>query len=264
MHPRKYTHLGVCIHTEGISDIATYHSLKNLGKKTIKVFRPTLLLITPKSPMYQINPRTMRKLSRRKFPTAPTNALYEDTRIEDFTNKIDRLSSYFDIGYHGHFLKEKNGSFVPSFDEKLIEKQFDLEYRFLSSSGFRPKIYGGGWWYFSQQIANLLAYYGFSIDTTLTDVGVNDFGHRQAFRDKMVVGECVKISPQILEIPSLLRWRTIIKLLQNQPSFGILVIHDYDLIRFPLLAEILIRLFGKTRCHSVPEIADIAANQGLK
>ncbi len=125
-----------------------------------------------------------------------------------YAERVAALASEADIGYHGHFFREAAspeaarkaydhdfGGGGESFfadeweyrldpvgprhhDGAVVERQMAEEMAWFSGQRIQPKVYLGGWWYMTADIARLLERHGFEADCTLRKGHPDTFGGR--------------------------------------------------------------------------------------
>ena len=248
----------IVFHTEGLINDRVIRSLKEFGKEFRDV-RPLLTVVPPISPMYQIDP--LQNPIRFEFPFRVT----PNSVQLDFKSKIQELSSFFDIGYHGHFFVRTNGTCMPTFDPSAISSQFAEEYRFLSDMGFRPLAYAGGWWFMAPHMARLLQSFGFRIDTTLNDIRMDSFNRRQPYAETPL-GRPLRLEGNVIEVPTIrsdAAFFSLIRSKRNQQRFAILSLHDYNLVVPPLaysIGKVARRLVRHDRIVGLSELLSVHAS----
>lgn len=176
--------------------------------------------------MYQIDP--LKSPSRLEFSIEePT------TSVElDFRNKIQDLSSCYDIGYHGHYFTRLDGRWRMTFDHASIASQLVGECQLLADAGFRPLAYSGGWWYMAPHLARLIQSFGFRIDTTINDLRRDSFNRKQPY-SRTLLGQPFKLERDVIEVPAT---RSVLSLLSVLVSGGgakkivVFSLHDYNLL----------------------------------
>ncbi len=219
------TLFSLVFHTEGLVNDKVVRSLEEFGKGMKGSFRPLLAVITPQCPQYAIDP--LLDPIRTRFGRTD---LPESLRAK-FETTITNLSSYFDIGYHGHFFKWEGDHYQPAFDHETISAQFREEVDYLSGIGFRPHAYAGGWWHISRDLVSMLQSSGFTIDTTVNDTGRDSFSRKQEIR-RSRLGKPFWLGDGLLEVPSARSIRTLITMVtrnRRSDNFVVLALHDYDL-----------------------------------
>ena len=253
--PGLRTKFGIVFHTEGLINNRIVGELMSLGRE-LRDIRPILTVISPKCPMYQIDPQS--RPLRTGFPAKKPTTSVE----RDFKNKIQILSSYYDIGYHGHFFSRTNDHFRLTFDQATIARQFELEYRFLAETGFSPLAYAGGWWHMTPHLARLMQSYGFRLDTTINDIRRDSFGRIQSY-PKTPLGQPFRIERDIVEVPTIRLDSNLLNLLTSSrglQKFAIFSLHDYNLLASSFstaVAKIVVKLMQHDRIVGIPELLSI-------
>ena len=219
------TLFSLVFHTEGLVNDKVVRALVDFGKNLKGSFRPLLAVITPECPQYAIDPFIDPLRTRFGLMDPP------QTFTAKFEATIKNLSSYYDIGYHGHFFKLERNYYRPAFDHETISTQFREEVEYLSGIGFPPRTYAGGWWHISRDLVRLLQSSGFTVDTTVNDTGRDSFSRKQEITISRL-GEPFWLGKGLLEVPSA---RSVFSLLatmtrnRRRNNFVVLAIHDYDL-----------------------------------
>lgn len=218
------------LHTEGLVNDRIVRSLRDLGKQ-LHGIRPLLTVISPLCPQYQIDP--VKQPIRVEFAFRETKQSIE----RDFKSKIEDLSSYYDIGYHGHFFAVSDGVCRPAFDPEIVRKQFMAECDYLREVGSKPYAYAGGWWYMAPHLENLLQSNGFSIDTTLNDIRTDSFNQRQPYPETPL-GQPFRLQKDVIEVPTIRSDANLFKILSARTNTQKLIpvsLHDYNLIAHPFI-----------------------------
>ncbi len=125
-----------------------------------------------------------------------------------YARRVRELAAVADLGYHGHFFRPAAdpaaarriydrdfGSGGDAFfseewecrlepigpsnhDAEAVAQQMDAELAWFAAEGWRPRVYLGGWWYMTPDIASRLDQKGFLADCTLRRGHANTFGGR--------------------------------------------------------------------------------------
>lgn len=234
----KKTRFSLIFHTEGLINDKIAMAMEAFGRELNGIFRPTMTVVTPLCPQYRIDP--IRDPLRTDF-------LYQESTVackRDFEEKINLISEYFDIGYHGHFFNIAGGRCKPDFEGSSVGTQFRDECDYLAELGHKPKVYAGGWWFLSKPIESALESMDFRLDTTVNDLHVDSFSRPQPYSDS-VPGEPFKVSEKMIEVPSVRSINGLTRLLvkrRKMDNFLVLALHDYDLIAdgtFNTLAKVV-------------------------
>jgi hypothetical protein len=222
----KRTRFSLVFHTEGLINDKIAGTMAAFGKGLNGMFRPTMTVVTPLCPQYYIDPIG---------DPLRTDFLYQEPSAaceRDFREKVDLMSEYYDIGYHGHFFNVVEGRCKPEFEGSSIGTQFKDECDHLAKIGHRPKVYAGGWWFLSKPIESALGLMDFRLDTTVNDLHVDSFSRPQPHANA-VPGEPFKLSEKIIEVPSVRSINGLTRVLvkrRKMDNFLVLALHDYDLV----------------------------------
>lgn len=243
---------GLVLHTEGLANDGVVKTLEEFGKGLYGSFRPLLAVITPLCPKYHSFSSAPGK---RVMPSLGSGMSKSES---DFREKIQRLSAYYDIGYHGHFFRVSEGRYRPAFDAETLSQQATRECKFLSQIGFRPQTYAGGWWHISRELVSILQSLGFDSDTTVNDLRLDSFSRPQPFAAD--VGKPFWLTRDIVEIPSV---RSVASLaymaLQKHQlrRFAVIAPHDYDFPSSSLavaIQRLVWKLVREDRVLSIPDL----------
>lgn len=250
----RNTRFSLVFHTEGLINDNVARLLETFGKDLQNLFRPLLAVITPICPQYMVDP--MEDKLRVNFPHQEVN----ESREMDFEKKIKRLATYYDIGYHGHFFALVGGRHRPAFDNGSISGQFEEECRYLTSLGFRPEVYAGGWWFISSNLISLLQSWRFKLDTSMNDLQLDSFSRPQPYPHEEV-GRPYWLAENVLEIPSIRSFANLGKIIVSQrksANFVVIALHDYDLLSAPskMLHNLFRKLLKGNRLLSVPQLIE--------
>jgi hypothetical protein len=237
-------------HAEGLK----FSNIRDKLLETVKglPFRPVVCPITPFCPAYHVYPFTD-PLRTQVEAVHPTN---DD--IRRFGTALHRLSEYADIGYHGHYFSGNNGRMEASFEPWAFASQFNAEVQLLSNLGFRPKVYVGGHWFMSKELASMLDIAGFEVDTTVTDVKRDSFGRLQYGSD-LKFGRPEHLWRNVTEFQTRRRVR-IDSLFNGARDFYCYSLHDYDLLNPDPKAQIrnklMLTLMSRTSTKSMAEMLE--------
>lgn len=252
----KNTKFALVFHVEGLGNKRIFSLLKDFGRATQARFRPLLTCITPLCPMYHQDPWADPLRVR-----VPGFQLSQSV-VSDFAAKINDLSTYYDIGYHGHFFGSRGDGYAPSFRKELVLDQFDREHALLTDLGFRPSAYAGGWWFMTPWLISKLKEMGYKVDTTLNDARKQYFLGPQPFA-QTPPGEPFWIGDGLLEVPSVRSFGTILMDFaisgRRRQRFAALALHDYNLLdgqNAAMIRNVIVRLVNKERVLSASELIE--------
>lgn len=153
--------IGYVFHTEKIYNDDCFYILKDFVRSYYDIagVKCILTVMTPEN--YYI--RREMELSR--------------CDVREYIDRVNELSCFSEIGYHGHFYHDNHGSAgVKGNDHTdLIADQFDREVLWLADNidNF-VRVYAAGWWYMTKFIISRLAYHNFNMDFSFTYS--NNFG----------------------------------------------------------------------------------------
>lgn len=255
------TKFGIVFHAEGLVNNRIVGELIRLGQELHDV-RPILTVISPMCPMYLIDP--LENPIRLELPVKELTTSVE----RDFKDKIQALSSYYDIGYHGHFFSRTDDRYRPTFNQATIASQFDQEYRFLVEAGSNPLAYAGGWWYMAPHLASLMQSHGIRLDTTINDIRRDSFGRTQSYA-KTPLGQPFLLERDIIEIPTIRSDSNLFRLITSDHSlqrYAIFSLHDYNLLTSSFnaaFAKILMKLMKHDRIVGIRELLSVRPSAGV-
>lgn len=142
--------LGFLFHTERIYSTRIFEALLSFCQHYINITgkRPLCTVMSP------TNRRLRAEMNKASFSQA------------DFIRRLEELSDYADIGYHGHFWRSetdfdnplsqiKEINYVQQ-DDGLIAQQFEQDYSWLSHQHFTIPYYAAGWWFMNTALLSKL------------------------------------------------------------------------------------------------------------
>lgn len=143
-----------------------------------------------------------------RCPWAALQLRQEGLDDAGYAARVRDLAEDADIGYHGHFFREAASPGAAretydrdfggggeaffaeeweyrldpvgprSHDAGVVERQMAGELAWFSAQGIAPKVYLGGWWYMTADLAALLESHGFLADCTIRKGHPDTFGGR--------------------------------------------------------------------------------------
>lgn len=188
----------------------------------------------------------------------PTNALLKKEMMvnnfseEEFINRVNKLSNFADIGYHGHFYLNNKPTYFNAIHCNSYKKS-DLTEQFINDINWFDKnkishnnIYSAGWWFMNQDLIALLVKHGFQFDFSFSKSPYfyNQFSNKILNLNKIKFGENFEVqiakNKKITCIQNLIGFhsskfpedfdRNIMKLIDSKNNIiGVVNSHDYDL-----------------------------------
>jgi hypothetical protein len=245
--------IGFCFHTEHIYKQEVFEALLSFCKEfyTITGASPVCTVMTPPN-------------ARIKEGFTLFN-LTEDI----YCKRVEQLSKYAHIGFHGHFWKDpsffKNDLYDIKKDNQDYQKevliaQFDEQAEWFTKKGIsHNNTYAAGWWFMNQDLLNLLAKHQFRYDYSFSKSShyYNRFSAELMKNNLVNFGEpfyTIVNHHSLLHIQNLIGHtskfpqdfiRNFNRLTDNNKLiYGVMNAHDYDVA---LYADILdcVRYLGK-------------------
>ncbi len=149
---------GFIFHTERIYHPDTFQTLLSFCSRYQQLTgkRPLCVVMSP------LNKRIKSEMDAVQFS------------LNDFADRLTKLASVSDIGYHGHFWRGENDYNLPDNqvlssnfvqpDSALIDKQFTDDYSWLKKFTFVQPYYSAGWWFVNPTLLNKLKREGIDAD----------------------------------------------------------------------------------------------------
>jgi len=177
--------LGYIFHTERLYDDRLFNQLILFCKKykAITCAEPICTVIPPS------NLQLKRELNERAFPE------------KEYASRIIELSQYSTIGYHGHFYLDNNpfnynAIHCNSFNANNLTEQFENDINWFEKNQIpHNNIYAGGWWFFNENLLQLLLQYGFQFDFSFSKAPFfyNQFSNEIMNENNIPTGEVFEI-----------------------------------------------------------------------
>ncbi len=232
---------------------------------------------------------------------SPTNKRLQDEMntagfsLADFKDRLEELSKYVDIGYHGHFWRNENDfdnlhnqirevSYTQH-DDVLIYQQFEQDYSWLAEQHFTKPYYAAGWWFMNTSVVSKLIEEKIEADFSYTKLRWVSNSHCKTFLEDHQVrfGEPFRISGNnaiitcvqtLMGCPNSPFPQDIIRLFNTyldeyQSPMGMLATHDYNLVEGNNLEynKQMISYLQNLKnvfLHSASELAALGATASLK
>lgn len=152
--------LAYVFHTEWVWDDATLAQLR--------AFAAEYAAITGKRPiccvMSGCNQRVAKSLERRGMSAS------------EYAGRLRGLAEFVDLGYHGHYWLDERAPDTPlnyllqhNFVRESLAAQFTRDMNWFADNDIRHNgLYTGGWWFFNENLMDLLRAQGFKWDFTFS------------------------------------------------------------------------------------------------
>jgi hypothetical protein len=120
----------------------------------------------------------------------------------DYTSRIIELSNHSTIGYHGHFYLENNPVYYNAihcnnFKVENLRTQFENDIQWFEKNQIaHNNIYTAGWWFFNEDLLQLLLQHGFQFDFSFSRAPFfyNQFSNEVMNENNIPTGEVFEIS----------------------------------------------------------------------
>ncbi|MBL7877465.1 MAG: hypothetical protein JNL53_17500 [Cyclobacteriaceae bacterium] len=229
---------GFIFHTEKIYALQTFNQLIRFCRafEELTGKRALCVVMTPENPLIRKNMEV------------------DNVTEDEFFQRLMKLNQYADIGYHGHFWKSNQKSFLDtqnqitpqtSFFEfkSQVAEQFEREVVWLRERGFSITSYAGGWWFVNPLILDLLQKMKIQYDFTFSlQIWVkNNWAQAAMQRAQIHFGEVFKSTKEtvthvqtLMGCPNSNYPQDFVRILNKYTSanfntLGMITTHDYNI-----------------------------------